>query len=199
MYNIEKYHINNTINYPDDIVLFAKKFCYFIELVNFWSQILGLVLYKSSYPQNRKFIINNLVDENSSTITHVESFYNFLLECGFNNCNINMIVAQAKNNTTIIKYKKQLENFILINNFNNCVEMLGAIEYTYHIISKDINQYFIKKHNKEPSFHFANHEILDQTHSKELFESSSNNCPIESNIEYGANWIINVIKELIEN
>ena len=38
MYNIEKYHINNTINYPDDIVLFAKKFCYFIELVKIYNK-----------------------------------------------------------------------------------------------------------------------------------------------------------------
>jgi hypothetical protein len=77
--------------------------------------------------------------------------------------------------------------------------MLGSIEYTYHLISSDINKYFTQTHGKNPSYHFDLHEIIDQTHSKELIESSDNHEPIESNIEFGSKWIIGIIKELVEN
>jgi hypothetical protein len=51
------YSEQNKIIFPTDMIKFAEKFAFFIELVNYWTQILGLVLFKSSYPSNRKNII----------------------------------------------------------------------------------------------------------------------------------------------
>ena len=194
------YNKSNNIIFPQNITKFAKKFSFFIELVNYWTQILGLVLYKSSFPSNRKNLIKNLVDENLSELTHCETFYNFLLECGFdpNYYDINSLIMLSKSNHIIIKYKKLLYDFVMENEFSDCVEALGSIEYIYHLISTDINKYFIESHGKPPSYHFNLHEIIDQTHSKELFESSENQVPLESNIKFGSEWIINVIKELVE-
>ncbi len=65
---------SNKIKFPPNITKFAEKFSFFIELVNYWTQILGLVLFKSSFPSNRKNLIKNLVDENLSELTHCETF-----------------------------------------------------------------------------------------------------------------------------
>ena len=194
---MEKYYFDNKLIFPDKLHHFNNNFCYFIELVNYWSQILGLVIYKSSYPDTRKYLVKNLVDENLSELTHVDTFYNFLLECGYTG-NIQELIKNAKENIIIVKYKKQLKKFILKHDFSDCVEMLGAIEYVYHLISRDINKYFVITHNIKLSFHFDTHEILDQTHAKELLESSSNPLYSKVNIEFGYQWIIGVIKELIE-
>jgi hypothetical protein len=195
------YNEKNTIIFPPDIIVFANKISFFVELVNYWTQILGLVLFKSSFPSNRKNIIKNLIDENLSELTHCETFYNFLLECGLdsNKYKLNELIEIGKNNSIIIKYKKSLYDFVINHTYSDCVEMLGSIEYIYHLISSNINSYFIKSHNKNPSFHFNLHEILDQTHSKELFESSENLEPLESNIKFGSDWIIGVISDLLEN
>jgi hypothetical protein len=193
---MEEYYFNNQIIFSNKLVQFKDKFCYFIELVNYWTQILGLVIYKSSYPDTRKYLIKNLIDENLSDLTHVDTFYNFLLECGYVG-DVNELIMISKQNQIIIKYKKLLENFILNNDFSDCVEMLGSIEYVYHLISRDINKYFIIQYYIEPSFHFDTHEILDQTHAKELLESSGNQLYSKTNIEFGSQWIVNVIKELI--
>lgn len=193
-----KYYDNNKIIFPSDIKSFSFNFSFFIELVNYWTQILALTLHKSSYPDNRKYLVKNLVDENLSELTHVETFYNFLLECDYNNSNhIKELITKSKLNNIVIKYKTMLENFIIQNTFSDCVEMLGAIEYTYHLIATDINKYFSIKLKKEPSFHFNLHEILDITHAEELFLSSENSTILNSNIEFGTKWIINVINELI--
>lgn len=194
---MEKYYFDNKLIFPDKLHHFNNNFCYFIELVNYWSQILGLVIYKSSYPDTRKYLVKNLVDENLYKLTHVDTFYNFLLECGYVG-NIQELIDNAKKNPIIIKCKKKLENYVLDHDFSDCVEMLGAIEYVYHLISRDINKYFIEIHNIEPSFHFDTHEILDQTHAKELLESSTNVSYSKSNIEFGSQWIVDVIKELIK-
>lgn len=198
---INKYYLEcDKIIFPSDIIKFAENFSFFIELVNHWTQILGLVLFKSSFPSNRKNLIKNLVDENLSELTHCETFFNFLLECGMDKTKLNIkeLLIASKCNSIIIKYKKQLEDFVNNNTFSECVEMLGSIEYIYHLISSDINKYFAKSHGKNPSYHFNLHEIIDQTHSKELFESSDNLEPKESNVEFGSKWIIGVIKELVE-
>jgi hypothetical protein len=194
------YYNKSKINFPMDIKKFSEKFSVFIELVNYWTQILALVLFKSSFPSNRKNIIKNLVDENLSELTHCETFFYFLLECGFdpNYYDINSLIMLSKSNHIIIKYKKLLYDFVMENEFSDCVEMLGSIEYIYHLISSDINIYFIESNGKNPSYHFNLHEIVDQQHSRELFESSENKEPKESNIIFGSKWIINVIKELIE-
>lgn len=194
---MKKYYLDNRLIFPDKLTQFKDNFSHFIELVNYWSQILGLVIYKSSYPDTRKYLVKNLIDENLSKLTHVDTFYNFLLECGYIG-GIQELIKNAKQNPIIVKYKKQLENFILEHNFSDCVEMLGAIEYVYHLISQDINNYFAIIYNIKPSFHFDTHEILDQTHAKELFESSSNPLYSKLNVEFGSQWIVGVIKELIE-
>jgi hypothetical protein len=194
---MEEYYFDNKLIFPNKLDHFNDNFCYFIELVNYWSQILGLVIYKSSYPDTRKYLVKNLVDENLSKLTHIDTFYNFLLECGYVG-NIHELIKNSKENLIIDKYKKQLENFILEHDFSDCVEMLGSIEYVYHLISRDINKYFVETHNIEPSFHFDTHEILDQTHAKELLESSTNTSYLKSNIEFGSQWIVSVIKELIK-
>jgi hypothetical protein len=194
------YNKLNKIIFPSNIIEFVEKFSFFIELVNYWTQILGLTLFKSSYPSNRKNLIKNLVDENLSKLTHCETFYNFLLECGLNEnkYNIKELIILSKSNHIIIKYKKLLYDFIIKNNFSDCVEMLGSIEYIYHLISTDINKYFIESHGKNPSYHFNLHEIIDQIHCKELFESSENLEPLELNMKFGSEWIINVIEELLK-
>lgn len=198
---ITEYYANNKIVLPSDIKLFSNNFCFFIELVNHWTQILGLVLFKSSFPNTRKYLVKNLVDENLSELTHVETFYNFLLECNYDGTqgtNIEQILIKSKLNPVVIKYKTMIEKFLNENTFSNCVEMLGSIEYAYHLIASDINKFFIDKLNNEPSFHFNLHEILDITHAEELFKSSSNSTITYSNVEFGTKWIIDVISELLK-
>lgn len=195
---LNEYYLNNSISFPNDITEFIQKFSVFIELVNYWSQILGLVLFKSSYPSNRINIIKNLIDENLE-MAHVETFYNFLLECGMNKeININKLILNGKENKLIIEYKKNIFDFVNNNNYSNVVEALSAIEYIYHLISIDINKYYKHFFGINPNYHFNMHEIIDQTHFIELLKCSENLTPNMKSIEFGANWIIQSIKKILE-
>lgn len=144
-------------------------------------------------------MVTNLVDENlNGNTTHVNTFWEFLLECGFDECGICELITSAKQHQIVTKYKKMLEDYVLTHDYSDGVEMLGVIEYVYHLISADINTYFTTKFGKLPSFHFDTHELLDQTHASELFALSSNQMHSMPNVEFGSKWIVGVIKELME-
>ena len=180
-YNNNKPIINN-IN--------INNFASFIYVINHWSQILGLLISKCDNHKKRKNIIYNLYDENCESYTHVETFYLFLLELGFNKK-----IDEIENTTYGVLYMRLLTDIISENNFNECCQILGSIEYIYQKISSDIIQWFIKKYNKMPENHFTMHETLDITHAKDFFELNEKEIN-ENALIMGADWIIGIVKEI---
>jgi hypothetical protein len=188
-----KYENSFKIDRLMNIHIFSLRIASFIELVNFWSQILGYVVYACDNHKIRKKIINNLNDENCGNLTHVETFYEFLVECGFNKP-----LDEIKTNHVIKKYYDMLNLYICDNTFEQSCAILGSIEYVYHMMSGEINKYFEEKMNYQPSNHYTTHESLDVKHATDLFECSTSDCLNSKFLDIGANWIINCMEELID-
>jgi len=193
MYNLylDKYYDDNKINFNEIDNINVDKFASFIHTINIWSQILGYLVYQCDDYKRRKNIIKNLYDENNRDLTHVETFYLFLKELKYNN-DIDNIGLE----TYVELYNKLLFNIIKNNSFDDNCQILGSIEYIYHKISSDLVNWYKLKYNKFPENHFTLHELLDITHSKELFDLSYKNI-YENNMNCGADWILGIIKSII--
>ena len=191
-YLSETYTNSFTINKIMNIQLFALKISQFVELVNYWSQILGYVVYMCDNHTLRKKIITNLFDENCSELTHVETFNLFLLECGYTQES-----NKHNNNYIILKYKQLLKSYVEKYSFEECCCILGSIEYVYHMMSGEINKYFCLHIGNMPKFHYNIHEILDVSHATDLFECSNEKSLTKYFLDIGANWIINCLTELL--
>jgi len=198
-----------------DLDDFAVSFAPFIHLVNFWSQLLALVISKSSKPALRKKIIKYLYKANCDELSQVDTFKLFINECQNNKLasfikevnlhldsdnqikqNLSIDTEIFESNPLISTYKISILNFIETNDFNDCCQMLGAIEYIYHLISKDINYYYKLQTNSDPSYHYTADKVLDISHSNDLFECNSKLIN-EENLEFGIKWITNCIRTLI--
>ena len=181
-----------------DINNFMLKFLPFVHLVNYWSQILGFVIYKCSNPNIRGKIIKNLYEENCEEYTHVDTFLLFMKEININNNNLDFDIKFIPKNLYIEQAEKRILEFVLNNTFDDSCQMLGAIEYIYHLISEDINTYICKNYNIKPQYHYTIHEILDIKHATDLFDCSTQKINIK-NLKFGYDWIVNSIQSLLNS
>lgn len=210
-YNLHNlYNDNNIIKFLDlhyeenkiklnqnlDINTFVINFLPFVHLVNYWSQILALIISNCLDPKKRKMIIKNLYEENCEEYSHVDTFILFIKESNINNVDLKYNLVEIEKNPIVNNSIENITNFILNNTFDDSCQMLGSIEYIYHLISADINSYINLKTNSKPNFHYTVHEILDIQHSYELFEANSKQIN-EYNLKFGAEWIINTINDLL--
>ena len=210
---LDDFYKNNKITFQMDIEMFSKKMEPFIILVNGWSCVLGKLVGKCNNYKIRKNIVNNLFDENSGPYTHVETFYLFLNECKNSpdsidlhsmNDEISRLFKQYDTPTHIVlNYLTALTEYVEKKSFEDSCQFLGAIEYVYHIISKDINNYYMMQKGNTPNYHYSVHEILDTKHASELFDCIDSADSIDSidttndNFIKGAQWIVNAINELL--
>ena len=192
-YNIylDDYYIKNKIDFTKFDNINLNKFSSFIHAINYWSQLLGLVVSKCTDYKKRKNLIKNLYEENNGEYTHVETFYMFLQELGYYH-NIDTIQM----NVYCELYIENIKRIIIDSDFNYCCQILGSIEYIYQKISKDIINWFHTKYNRNPTHHFLLHETLDIEHAKELFELNTIDID-ENNLIIGAEWIIGILKNLL--
>ena len=194
-YNVylDEYYNKYKINFDNINEINIEKFASFINVINHWSQILGLVIFKCNDHIKRKNLVKNLYDENNGDLSHVETFYLFLKELG-----IVKNIDEIKSEPYTELYIKNITNIIINNDFDDCCQILGSIEYIYQKISTDIINWFVKKFNKTPEYHFTLHETLDIEHSKEFFELNNKN--INNNmLIIGSSWILEIIEKLIKN
>ena len=188
---LDDYYINNKIDFSTILEINVSKFATFIHVINHWSQVLGLTLFKCSDYKKRKNIVKNLYDENNHEYTHVETFYHFLLELNYSNT-----IENIPLDTDATFAIKEISDLIINYNFNDSCQILGAIEYTYQKICIDFIKWFQSKYGHSPKNHFTLHEALDIEHAKELFDLIDNDIN-EKKLKKGADWIINTIKKLI--
>jgi hypothetical protein len=194
---LDKMYQNNKLNFSNlNIDNFIKNFSPFIHLVNYWSQILGLLLYKCNDPEIRRKIVKNLYEENCEKYTHVDTFMLFIKECNINNINVKYNLEEIPMNDVIKEAINSITHFVINNTFDDSCQMLGTIEYIYHLISIEINNYIYNITNIKPEFHYSVHEILDIEHSYDLFNSNKLEIDLK-NLEFGAHWIIKSISSLI--
>lgn len=199
---LDKLYDQNNIDFKSvDKNQFLNKFAPFVHMVNLWSNILSMVLIKCPNHSNRKYIIKNLYEENCLDLTHVDTFCKFLDEINIFNNQSDHDILNIQSNHIIEHYKSELINFVSDpnNDFDSCCQVLGAIEYVYHMISAHIVDFVNTNYGFIPKYHYSVHEILDIQHADELFFSISSDPHIKkTNIDIGAYWIINIIKKLIE-
>jgi hypothetical protein len=202
---LKKSYNENKISLDDiDFDEFGIKFAPFVNIINYWSQLLTLTISKSSDPNTK---LNNC--EKSP---HVETFKLFILECV--NYKLTDIIKELNFNPNSLKpnfnseifesnpligsYKIAIKEYVDKFDFNDCCQMLGAIGYVYRMISADINSYYKQKTGLNPFNNYALHEVLDINNIKynDLFESNSK--PINTdNLDWGLTWITNLIGCLI--
>ena len=78
---LDLHYSNNRIKFfYANIDMFVMNFLPFVHLVNYWSQILALVISSCPDPKKRKMIIKNLYEENCEEYSHVETFLLFIEE-----------------------------------------------------------------------------------------------------------------------
>lgn len=176
-----------------NIQIFSIRLSSFVELVNYWSQILGYVIYACNDHKIRRKIVMNLIDENCGKLTHVETFYQFLVECGFKGS-----LQSIKSNFIVLKHHNLLQSYMTKYSFEQCCAILGSIEYIYHIISGEINKYFEEAKGYQPSNHYTIHELLDVQHATDLFDCSNEVALTNDLLDIGANWIIGCMSELLD-
>lgn len=188
---LDEYYNKYKIDFDKIGEINIEKISSFIYIINHWSQILGLVIFKCKDHKKRKNLVKNLYDENNGDLTHVDTFYMFLKELGFSG-NIDEIKLEIYTEL----YIQNITNIIMDNDFDDCCQILGSIEYIYQKISTEIIKWFRQKFNRTPEYHFTLHESLDKEHSKELFEL--NNKYINNYmLTIGADWILETLKSLI--
>ncbi len=210
---LDEYYNKNSIEFSKlEVIEFVSNIGPFTVLINYWSQALGKLIEKCENYKIRKNLVKNLFDENCGDLTHVETFVVFLNDIQNNNKIPNETesdklefekivdswVHENLQDNNVIKYTDMLKNLIENNSFNDCCQILGAIEYVYHLISRDINKYFELKTGRLPQYHYSAHEILDVDHANGLFNCSNTKIN-NDNLLKGANWIINSFKSFLEN
>lgn len=188
-----KYQNSFKIDRMMNIQIFSLRISSFIELVNYWSQILGYVIYACDDHKIRKKIVMNLIDENCGNLTHVETFYQFLVECGFEGT-----LKDIKSNYIVSKYQDLLHSYMTKYSFEQSCAILGSIEYVYHVISGEINSYFREKKGYQPSNHYTTHELVDIQHATDLFDCSNEQSLTHELLDIGAHWIIDCLTELLD-
>jgi hypothetical protein len=150
---------NNTIPIQD----FIKSQQAFVTCVNYWSQILGKLLYRLSSHQDRKLILENLFEEHgfeAGHYSHVETFTKFMESIGGQVTHTPDQAAQSFNDT--------LDRTLDEPDLAVCIAALGYVEYYYQQISTVIVEY-LKQNDKYTNIHYAEHELLDVKHYTDLF------------------------------
>lgn len=144
----------------------------FIDAVDNWSKILGLLLTQLPGDQERSVIINNLYDEHGSgdlTKSHVNTFRQFMISLNYSKP-LELYDQNKLSYKIVKKFNNQLTNFITTNNWIQNVALLGMIEYIYITISTCIHNYVKQYIPIDHISHYSLHEIMDVKHSTELFE-----------------------------
>jgi hypothetical protein len=194
----------------EEFILSQEKF---LGAVDNWSKVFGTMVTDAKTLDERFVFIHNLWDEHGNgdlTNSHVNTFKQFISE--LKKCV--PLLDENKNHDT----KKLCE--ISVNKFNtnlnkkmnsgyedwsHRIAILAMIEHTYIDVSKKINSFVSKYIPSEEIPHYSNHEVMDVSHSTELFkllEIHFKTVPgyeIETGIEYGYELLNNLYSELYAN
>lgn len=177
---------------------FSFKIRPFIHMIDYWASVIGLLLSKCANFNHRRAIIKNLSDENCSDVTHVESFYRFLFQSSGLEVMESMmdIMENTKDNPIVARYKKSIIQFVETHSFDDCCQMLGSVEYTYLLVSNDIGKLFLKSTGKNITAHYNIKDTYNRQHATNFFDCNSKKFKFE-NVQFGFNWIVSSMNELL--
>jgi|688.fasta_scaffold225571_1 hypothetical protein len=176
----------------------------FIDAVDNWSKLLGLLITKVPTDRERLIIIENLYDEHGNgdlSKGHVNTFKLFLLSLGYNN-DIKLYDTGLKSYKYVNKFNESLLYSVNENWIFQCA-MLGMIEFTYITVSTNIHNYVKNYIPANEINHYSLHEILDIKHATDLFSLiteyfESNKADIINGLETGYTFINNLYESLSE-
>lgn len=194
--NFNKYFINLQ-NIPP-INNFLKSQECFISAVDNWSRVFGLLLYYLPTDHHRSIIIKNLYDEHGEgdiNKSHVNTFKLLLLSLNYNE-EILLYNETLPSYKYIKIFNEKLKDVINTKNWIYSVAMLGMIEYTYITVSKNIHNYLCNYLTADDINHYSLHEILDVSHSTELFSLLPE---LTDESKDGLNYGYNLMNELYIN
>jgi len=209
----------NKIDFTNfEIEEFANRFAPFVNLINYRTKMLKLILSKSKTLDNDQNdpTLNDQNDTNN--LSKTDSFRYFIYKCKnnkletiINQLNLKLddsdkIKLNIKSirvdeifdlNPIIATHQFSIKNFIESNDIDDCYQMLAAIEYIYSLLSIDIYSYYKTKFGTEPLYSYTKNDIIQ---NKKLFNDllKHNKKPInQSNLDYGIKWIINSFRCLL--
>ncbi len=175
---------------------FISSQVHFVNAIDNWSKILGIMISRVPSYNERNVLIQNLVDEHGNgeiEKNHVSTFDKFidsLLE-----------ITKKNKDTYLLKgnynYTKEfIESLYSLTELNwiFAISAMGMIEFTYINVSNKIHNYVCNYIDKDKINHYSLHEILDVTHATELFKIiepyyKENKMIIEKGIEKGYNMM----------
>jgi hypothetical protein len=146
----------------------------FINAVDNWSKMLGLLINIVPSDKERLIIIRNLNDEHGHgdiLKSHVNTFRIFMNSLGFRG------ELELNTPSTSYDYVKNfnigLQKELKTKNWIYCASMLGIIELIYVNVSKHIHDYSLTYLELDSITHYGVHEIVDIEHARELFSMVS--------------------------
>ena len=172
----------------------------FIDAIDHWSRILGLLVFNLPSDKERLAIIQNLYDEHGNgdiNSSHVNTFKKLLVSLNYES----EIRFRDKSLTTYWKindFNEKLTTMVLKESWVVSVAALGMIEYTYSQISGFMHRYIRNFLNPELINHYGIHEKLDQYHAKGFFDliSDQNNYDIKKGLDLGYNLLYQLYERL---
>lgn len=184
--------------------LFIKSQESFINAVDTWSRILGILLAKVPLDIHRAVILENLNDEHGNgdiTRSHVNTFKLFMQSMGQND--IQLYNKQSETYDSVEWFTNIILSALHTENWIYCVSLLGMIEYTYKDIGKCIHNYAKIFMLEERINHYSLHETMDLKHSYDLFQLVSpyittNYNDIEDGLEMGY-FLISSLYDLLSD
>lgn len=148
----------------------------FIIAIDYWSRLLGLILYNVPTDKERLIIVKNLFDEHGNgdiNKSHVNTFKLFMESLGYNGYQLsdnNILENNYDSGIYNNKFIENIKNVVLSENWIFAISALGMIEYTYINVSNNIHNYAKNFLNPDEINHYNLHEILDLSHATDFFE-----------------------------
>jgi pyrroloquinoline-quinone synthase len=148
--------------------IFIKTQIPFKDAVDNWSKILGKMITKVPSYKERIVLIKNLWDEHGNgnlEESHVITFQKFI-----NSLSDSEIEPSENAKRSVFTFNHYLNYCCNHESWIFSIAVLGIIEYVYVDISSKIHDYISLFIDKDKINHYSCHEVLDKTHSHELFE-----------------------------
>lgn len=164
----------------------------FSVAINYWSKILGYLLSLLNNPDDRLSVLKNLYDESGNLgmhDDHITTFSHFIdsfQPVYDTNVFSEEIIKKNAATKPVVNFVAKIQELTYGHSSHDIIYIcatLGMIEYTYITVSKIIHNYAKHVLNTEDITHYSMHEILDVSHSTDLFKIITNlKIGFESNI-----------------
>ena len=169
--NLDSLNLFKQLKEEETYKFFKKTNYSFSHAIEYWSKALIYMLSISDTAEQRIVFINNLYDEhgnNDIKHSHVNTFIALLNSISVNKLSHEMVKCHISYENITLPFIRELDYTLKNNTFDYNCGVMGMIEYMYISVSKEMYEHL--KNYMDTVIHYELHEVLDETHSEDLFK-----------------------------